>query len=102
MKSHISLIEINPHVAGGMIDTLCLLSTGFDLVHCDLSHVVKNIEYKPQEKLKQLFSAIRLLITDRQGTITKLQTHFNLIKPIIYQLVPPLITIAKLKDSDDG
>lgn len=76
-----------------MIDTLCLLSTGFDLVHCDVSHVVKNIEYKPQEKLKQLFSAIRLLITDRQGTITKLQTHFSLIKPKYISLFPLLLQL---------
>lgn len=98
-KKSIMLIEINPRVAGGMIDKLCSISTGFDLVHCYLSLFVNDMEYRPKFIYKAQYASIRFLTSKRIGIIDKIIPKFILNKPLLFKFVPTPIKIKQLKDS---
>lgn len=97
--SEIKLIEINPRVAGGMIDTLCYQSTGFDLVECYLSLHVKDMVYTPKLCANKQYTSIRFLTSEKPGTIIGFHANPQLSAPLLFNFVPTPIHVTTLKDS---
>ncbi|EMN4129135.1 MULTISPECIES: ATP-grasp domain-containing protein [Providencia] len=95
----ITLIEINPRVAGGMIDKLCQIATGFDLVHCYLSQFVKDMEYTPQLTPEKCYASIRFLTADKAGIINSIKPTFLSSQPLLSNFVPTPLKVGSLKDS---
>lgn len=95
----IKLIEINPRVAGGMIDTLCYQSTGFDLIECYLSLHVKDMDYTPIFHTHKQYASIRFLTSERPGTITGFHANAQLSAPLLFNFVPTPKHVTALKDS---
>lgn len=71
-----------------MIDKLCSISTGFDLVHCYLSQFVNSMEYIPKFKNKTQYASIRFLISKHIGVIDKIIPKFILNEPLLFKFVP--------------
>ncbi|WP_283126708.1 ATP-grasp domain-containing protein [Providencia stuartii] len=95
----VKLIEINPRVAGGMIDKLCEIATGFDLVHCYLSQCVKDMEYVPQLKKEKNYASIRFLTSGKSGVVNRIKPNFLFNQPLLFNFVPTPIEVGPLKDS---
>ena len=95
----IKLIEINPRVAGGMIDTLCYQSTGFDLIECYLALHVKGMTYAPTLTLNKQYASIRFLTSEKQGTILDFHANSHLDLPLLFNFVPTPVHVNTLKDS---
>ncbi|EFB72610.1 argininosuccinate lyase [Providencia rustigianii] len=98
-NNDIKLIEINPRVAGGMIDKLCERATGFDLIECYLSLHVKNMAYTPPRHHVPKYTAIRFLTSEKLGVITKIQVNSLSSTPLLFNFVPTPIQVNALKDS---
>lgn len=95
----VKLIEINPRVAGGMIDTLCYQATGVDLIECYLSLHVKDMVYTPAILTNKQYASIRFLTSEKPGIITGFHTNVHLPPPLLFNVVPTPIEVTTLKDS---
>ncbi|MGF7481707.1 ATP-grasp domain-containing protein [Providencia sp. SP181] len=98
-NNKIRLIEVNPRVAGGMIDNLCENVTGFSLVECYLSLHVKGMSYIPQSVVENRFASIRFITPTKLGTIKTISTALVLSPSLLYKFVSTPIDAKALKDS---